>query len=84
MPRYDILTVHPEMCRGPIEHSMLARARAAGVIAIEVHDIRAHGIGKHRQVDDTPYGGGAAWCSRSTSSIARSLWFVVRRATSCS
>ena len=57
--RFDLLTVHPEMCRGPIEHSMLARARAAGVITVEIHDIRAHGIGKHRQVDDTPYGGGS-------------------------
>jgi tRNA (guanine37-N1)-methyltransferase len=57
--RFDLLTVHPEMCRGPIEHSMLARARAAGVIAVEIHDIRVHGTGKHRQVDDTPYGGGS-------------------------
>jgi tRNA (guanine37-N1)-methyltransferase len=47
------------MCRGPIEHSMLARARAAGVITVEIHDIREHGTGKHRQVDDTPYGGGS-------------------------
>ena len=38
---------------------MLARARAAGVIAVRNHDIRAHGTGKHRQVDDTPYGGGS-------------------------
>jgi tRNA (guanine37-N1)-methyltransferase len=57
--RFDLLTVHPEMCRGPLEHSMLARARAAGVIAVEIRDIREHGTGKHRQVDDTPYGGGS-------------------------
>ncbi len=57
--RFDLLTVHPEMCRGPLEHSMLARACAAGVLEIAIHDIRAHGTGKHRQVDDTPYGGGS-------------------------
>jgi tRNA (guanine37-N1)-methyltransferase len=57
--RFDLLTVHPEMCRGPLEHSMLARAVAAGVLEIAVHDLRAHGTGKHRQVDDTPYGGGS-------------------------
>jgi tRNA (guanine37-N1)-methyltransferase len=57
--RFDLLTLHPEMCRGPLEHSMVARAVAAGVLTIEIHDIRDHGTGKHRQVDDTPYGGGS-------------------------
>src|SRR5262245_18697333 len=56
--RFDLLTLHPEMCRGPLEHSILGRAQGTGSIAIGVHDIRAFGIGRHRTVDDTPYGGG--------------------------
>lgn len=57
--RFDILTLHPELVRSPLEHSILRRARAAGLIEVEVHDIRAHGRGRYRQVDDAPYGGGA-------------------------
>ena len=54
----DILTVHPALLRSPLEHSILGRARAAGHIRVGVHDIRDWAEGRHRQVDDTPYGGG--------------------------
>ncbi len=54
----DILTVHPALLRSPLEHSILGRARAAGRIRVGVHDIRDWAEGRHRQVDDTPYGGG--------------------------
>jgi len=62
--RIDILTLHPQMCEGPIGESMLGRARERGVIDIGVHDIRAHGHGKHRIVDDAPYGGGSGMVMR--------------------
>lgn len=62
--RFDLLTLHPELVRSPLEHSIIARARAAGHIQVHVHDIRDHGLGRHRQVDDSPYGGGAGMLMR--------------------
>ncbi len=62
--RFDVLTLFPDMVRGPLEHSILGRALAAGRLEVGVHDIRAHGIGRHRVVDDTPYGGGSGMVMR--------------------
>lgn len=57
--RYDVLTLHPDLVRGPLSGSILGRASAAGLIEVGVHDIRDHAPGRHRQSDDAPYGGGA-------------------------
>jgi tRNA (guanine37-N1)-methyltransferase len=57
--RFDILTLFPEMFRGPFEASIVRRARERGAVAIEVHDIRDWTTDRHRTADDTPYGGGA-------------------------
>lgn len=57
--RFDVLTLFPEMLVGPIESSILGRARQAGLIEIVVHDIRDHTRDRHRTADDSPYGGGA-------------------------
>ena len=54
----DILTVHPELVRSPLDHSIIKRGRDAGRIRVDVHDIRDYAPGRHRQVDDGPYGGG--------------------------
>jgi tRNA (guanine37-N1)-methyltransferase len=59
IPTYDLLTLHPDLLREPLAHSIIGRAVASGAIAIGVHDIRDHGTGRHRQCDDAPYGGGA-------------------------
>ncbi|MEE2751623.1 MAG: tRNA (guanosine(37)-N1)-methyltransferase TrmD [Myxococcota bacterium] len=56
---FQLLTLHPDLVRSPLEHSMLGRAARAGHIQVSVTDIRDHAEGKHRQADDTPYGGGA-------------------------
>lgn len=64
MRRYDVLTLHPELVRGPLSHSVLGRAVERGLLQIGVHDIRDHGLGRHRTVDDTPYGGGAGMVMR--------------------
>ncbi len=56
---FEVLTLHPEMIVGPIDGSIIGRARKAGLLRVGVHDIRDHGVGRHKQVDDTPYGGGA-------------------------
>ncbi|MDZ4702227.1 MAG: tRNA (guanosine(37)-N1)-methyltransferase TrmD [Rhodothermales bacterium] len=57
--RIDIVTALPDIVRGPLEHSIIQRARAAGIVSIVVHDIRDFTFDKHRQVDDYPFGGGA-------------------------
>ena len=55
--RLDILTLFPEMF-APLHYSIPARAQQAGVVELHLHQLRQWGKGKHRQVDDTPYGGG--------------------------
>ena len=57
MMRIDILTLFPEVFT-PLQHSIPARAQQAGLVELHVHQLRQWGVGKHRQVDDTPYGGG--------------------------
>ena len=57
--RIDILTLFPDMFTGPLTESILKRATEDGKLTIATHDIRAYALGKHRQADDKPYGGGA-------------------------
>lgn len=57
--RIDILTVLPALLSSPIEHSIIKRAREAGVVEIFVHDIRDWSTDKHKKVDDYSFGGGA-------------------------
>jgi tRNA (guanine37-N1)-methyltransferase len=62
--RFDILTLHPDMCTAPLDSSIIGRARRQGLIEVGVHDLRDWAEGKHRQADDTPYGGGAGMVMR--------------------
>ena len=57
--RVDIITALPEILRGPLEESIPGRARAKGLLDVHIHDLREYAEGKHRQVDDYPFGGGA-------------------------
>ena len=57
--RIDIFTLFPGMCAGPLNESIIKRARAAGLVEIAIHDLRDWTTDRHRTVDDTPYGGGA-------------------------
>ena len=57
--RIDILTLFPEMCEAVMSESIIGRARKAGKVEMNFHQIRDFAINKHNQVDDTPYGGGA-------------------------
>jgi len=56
--RVDVFTVLPEYLVAPLSVSILGRALARGLIQVQVHDIRVHGEGRHRAVDDAPFGGG--------------------------
>jgi len=56
--KISILTLFPEMFQGPFDVSMIKKAQEKKLVEIEYINIRDFGIGKHRLVDDTPYGGG--------------------------
>lgn len=56
--KIDIVTIFPEIARGPLEASMMARATDSGKVEFGFHDLRDFTVDKHRQVDDEPYGGG--------------------------
>jgi tRNA (guanine37-N1)-methyltransferase len=56
--RIDVMTLFPEMFPGYLGQSLLKRAIDAGLVKIELHDIRDWARGKHQQVDDRPFGGG--------------------------
>jgi len=56
--RFDVLTLFPEMFSGYLGQSVLKRAIQAGLVEVHLHNIRDWAEGKHRQVDDRPYGGG--------------------------
>jgi tRNA (guanine37-N1)-methyltransferase len=49
----------PEFFESPLSASIVARGIEDGVFEVVLHDLREHGLGKHRQLDDTPFGGGA-------------------------
>ena len=57
--RIDIMTLFPQMCEAVMSESIIGRARNAGKVEINFHQIRDFAINRHNQVDDTPYGGGA-------------------------
>jgi tRNA (guanine37-N1)-methyltransferase len=57
--RIDVITLFPEMFRGPFEASIVARAVEQGLVQIHLHNLRDWGRGRHHAVDDYPYGGGA-------------------------
>lgn len=59
MMRFDVVTLFPELFSGYLEHGILNRAIRQGQVSVHLHDLRQWAEGKHRQVDDTPYGGGA-------------------------
>ncbi|MFF2369602.1 tRNA (guanosine(37)-N1)-methyltransferase TrmD [Agromyces sp. NPDC058110] len=56
--RIDIVTIFPEFF-SVLDISLLGKARQAGIIEVEAHDLRSFTHDRHRTVDDTPYGGGA-------------------------
>ena len=57
--RIDVFSIFPEWFAGPLDASLLGRARADGRLDVRVHDPRGFTTDRHRSVDDAPYGGGA-------------------------
>jgi tRNA (guanine37-N1)-methyltransferase len=62
--KIDVVTIFPGMLAGPLDESILGRARAAGLVEVAVHDLRDYTTDRHRTTDDAPYGGGAGMVMR--------------------
>lgn len=57
--RFDIISVLPELLESPFQHSILKRAQQKGLLEVHLHALRDYATGKHKHVDDYPFGGGA-------------------------
>ncbi len=57
--RIDIVSAVPELLESPFQHSILKRAQERGLLELQVHHLREYGLGRHRQIDDYQFGGGA-------------------------
>lgn len=62
--KISILTLFPEMFKGPFDHSILKHAKELNLINLEFINIRNFGLGKHKIIDDKPYGGGIGMIMR--------------------
>ena len=60
----DVVCLFPGMLEGPLSESIPGRTQERGLVDVRVHDLRQWGIGRHRSVDDAPYGGGAGMVLR--------------------
>jgi tRNA (guanine37-N1)-methyltransferase len=56
--KIDILTLFPEICRAPLNESMMKRAQEKGIVDLRIHNLRDWTTDKHHIVDDAPFGGG--------------------------
>ena len=65
-----MITGFPDMFPGPLDYSLAGRALVDGLWALQIHDLRQFGIGKHQNIDDTPAGGGAGMVLRADVAAA--------------
>jgi len=56
---FDIISCQPDLLASPFSHSIMKRSQDKGLVSLALHDLRNYGLGKHRQIDDYQYGGGA-------------------------
>src|SRR5512133_532388 len=56
--KIDVLTLFPGMFAGPLDESIVKRARAAGLLDLRIHNLRDYAHDRHKTVDDRPFGGG--------------------------
>ncbi len=62
--RIDIISAVPPLMESPLNESLVKRARDKGIVEIVIHNLRDYGLGKYRQIDDDPFGGGAGMVLR--------------------
>ena len=76
-----VLTLFPAMFPGPLGQSLAGDALARGLWSLEARDIREHGLGRHRAVDDTPASGGPGMVMRAdvvAASLDAALGLMMR------
>src|SRR6059036_3165024 len=56
--KIDVLTLFPAMFTGPLDESIIKRAREAGLLELKIHNLRDFAHDRHKTVDDRPFGGG--------------------------
>ena len=56
--KIDVLTLFPAMFAGPLDESIVMRARRAGLLQLQLHNLREYAHDRHKTVDDRPFGGG--------------------------
>src|SRR5258708_28554397 len=56
--KIDVLTLFPAMFAGPLDESIIKRARDAGLLELAIHNLRDYAHDRHKTVDDRPFGGG--------------------------
>jgi tRNA (guanine37-N1)-methyltransferase len=56
--KIDIVTLFPEICRGPLSESIMKRAQKNGIVDLHIHNLRDWTMDKHHVADDAPFGGG--------------------------
>ena len=66
----DVLTLFPAMVESPLAESIPGRIQERGIVTVRARDLREFGLGRHRSVDDTPYGGGAGMVMRVEPVVA--------------
>ena len=57
--RIDVISAVPDLLTSPFAHSIMQRAQTKGLLEVKVHNLKEYGLGKHRQIDDYQFGGGA-------------------------
>ncbi|MEM9695030.1 MAG: tRNA (guanosine(37)-N1)-methyltransferase TrmD [Myxococcota bacterium] len=67
--RFEVITLFPELFDAFCRLGIIGRAVAQGHIKVRTHDLRSYGHGRHRSVDDTPYGGGPGMVLRIDSLV---------------
>ena len=75
--RFDILTLFPDMVNTVLNESIIGRAQKAGLLEVHCHQIRDFSENKHRNVDDTPYGGGVGMVMAAPDTWT--IWFYSER-----
>jgi tRNA (guanine37-N1)-methyltransferase len=78
---FDVLTLFPEMFAGPLDTSILKRARENGRLSVTLHNIRDYATDKHHVTDDTPYGGGGGMIMKPEPIFAAVETLFARRET---
>ena len=72
--KIDILTIFPQMFRGPFDESLIKKAQEKGLVTIRIHDLRRWAKDRHKTVDDRPYGGGAGMVM-----MVEPIWHALRK-----